>query len=110
MVRLKFAISLKNFKILNFSIFGPLGNPSKSRVLLHDPLGVQAKISPNFVQRKTKGQQLKGKIVSALFTLVHTFSHFFPQNFLLKSSLLRPGLEHQDSQRMLGQARGSFPE
>ena len=38
-------------------------------------------------QRKTKGQQLKGKIVSALFShflaLFHTFSHFFRgfQNF-----------------------------
>ena len=49
-------------------------------------------------QRKTKGQQLKGKIVSALFshffhtfltffTLLHTFSHFVPQGFLSKSSL-----------------------
>ena len=28
-------------------------------------------------QRKTKGQQLKGKIVSEFFTLFHTFSHFF---------------------------------
>ena len=33
------------------------------------------------LQRETKGQQLKGKIVSALF---HAF---FPQDFLLKSSL-----------------------
>ena len=28
-------------------------------------------------QRKTKGQQLKGKIVSEIFTLFHNFSHFF---------------------------------
>ena len=41
-------------------------------------------ISPSKTQRKNKGQQLKGKIVSALF---HTFPHFFPQDFLLKSSL-----------------------
>ena len=27
--------------------------------------------------RKTKGQQLKGKIVSALFTLCDTFTHIF---------------------------------
>ena len=30
---------------------------------------------------KTKGQQLKGKIVSYFFTLFHTFSEFFPQDF-----------------------------
>ena len=30
-----------------------------------------------FSQRKTKGQQLKGKIVSEFFTLFHNFSHFF---------------------------------
>ena len=29
------------------------------------------------IQRKTKGQQLKGKIVSEVFTLFHNFSHFF---------------------------------
>ena len=46
-----------------------------------------------FFQRKTEGQQLKGKIVAALFTLFHTFHSFphfltlLPQVFLLKSSL-----------------------
>ena len=42
-------------------------------------------------QRKTKGQQLKGKIVSALFrtfwhlsTHSHTFSELFPQDFFLE--------------------------
>ena len=46
---------------------------------------------PNECQRKTKGQQLKGKIVAALFhtfwhfsTLFHTFSEFF--------RILSPGL------------------
>ena len=33
-------------------------------------------IRPDF-QRKTKGQHLKGKIVSEIFTLFHNFSHFF---------------------------------
>ena len=37
--------------------------------------------------RKTKGQQLSDKIVLALSQTFHTFSHFFPQDFLSKSSL-----------------------
>ena len=40
-------------------------------------------IAPN--QGKTKGQQLKGKIVSHFFALFHTFSHFFPQDFPFKT-------------------------
>ena len=39
-------------------------------------------------QRKTKGQQLKGKIVSEFshfFTIFHTFSEFFPQDFPLQN-------------------------
>ena len=37
------------------------------------PKGANFRKYPPFNQRKTKGQQQKGKIVSALF---HTFSHF----------------------------------
>ena len=37
-----------------------------------------------FAQRKTKGQQLKGKIVSEFFALFHNFSHIF--------IILSPGL------------------
>ena len=49
----------------NFSIFG----------LIFDKFG-----SPDWnpeYQGKTKGQQLKGKIVSEFFTIFRTFSHFF---------------------------------
>ena len=46
-------------------------------------------------QRKTKGQQLKGKIVSELFTLFHNFSHFFilfpPGLSPSKQRVLAPG-------------------
>ena len=41
-------------------------------------------------QRKTRGQQLKGKIVSALLLFFHTFPHFFHtlfQNFSPRASL-----------------------
>ena len=47
--------------------------------------------------RKTKGQQLKGKIALALFhtfshfsTLFHTFSHFFPRTFLQIKAFFKP--------------------
>ena len=36
-------------------------------------------------QGRTKGQQLKGKIVSHFFALFGTFSEFFPQDFPLKN-------------------------
>ena len=45
-------------------------------------------------QRKTKGQQLKGKIVSEFFTLFHNFSHFF--------RIFPPGLS-PSKQRVLAQ-------
>ena len=45
-------------------------------------------------QRKTKGQQLKGKIVSEFFTLFHNFSHFF--------IIFLPGLS-PSKQRVLAQ-------
>ena len=45
-------------------------------------------LADSFFQRKTKGQQLKGKIVSEFFTFFHelfrTFSEFFPQDFPLQ--------------------------
>ena len=46
-------------------------------------------------QRKTKGQQLKGKIVSEFFTLFRTFSHFF--------RIFPPGLS-PSKQRVLAQS------
>ena len=42
----------------------------------------------DYLQRKTKGQQLKSKIVSEfshLSTIFHTFAYFFPQDFPLQS-------------------------
>ena len=45
-------------------------------------------------QRKTKGQQLKGKIVSEFFTLFHKFSHIF--------RIFPPGLSPSE-QRALAQ-------
>ena len=45
-------------------------------------------------QRKTKGQQLKGKIVSEFFTLFHNFWHFF--------IIFPPGLS-PSKQRVLAQ-------
>ena len=46
------------------------------------------RIAPPFIQRKTKGQKLKGKIVSYFshfLALFHTFSEFFPQDFPLQN-------------------------
>ena len=43
-------------------------------------------------QRKTKGQQLKGKIVSALFRTVWHFSTHFPTLFSEFSRIFPPGL------------------
>ena len=40
-------------------------------------------------QGKTKGQQLKGKIVSEFFSLFLTFSEFFPQGLPLQNSSTR---------------------
>ena len=40
-------------------------------------LNLSQDLSSHICQRKSKGQQLKGKIVSEFFTLFHTFSHFF---------------------------------
>ena len=40
---------------------------------------------PPYCQRKIKGQQLKGKIVSEFFTLLHTFSEFSPRTFPFKT-------------------------
>ena len=56
--------------------------------LLHHPNPILHRCKSFFHQRKTKGQQLKGKIVSALFHTfwqfsTHIFTHFFRvfQNF-----------------------------
>ena len=57
------------------------------------------------LQRKTKGQQLKGKIVSALFhtfshfkisTLFHTFQHFSPRAFLKIKAFLNKRKKEKD--------------
>ena len=48
----------------------------------------------SLIQGKTKGQQLKGKIVSEFFTLFHNFSHFF--------IIFPPGLS-PSKQRVLAQ-------
>ena len=56
----------------------------------HTPLVKEVEVHP-LDSMKTKGQQLKGKIVSALLShflaLFHTFSHFFKvfQNFSSKT-------------------------
>ena len=88
---------------------GPLGSkrgqapPSPS---LEDS-GSEKLKSQDFLQRKTKGQQLKGKIVSALFshslalfvTISHAFSEFsepFLQDFFLELRGLTTVLGQRD--------------
>ena len=61
----------------------------------------------NYTQRKTKDQQLKGKIVSALFhtfwhfpTHFHTFSEFFLQDFFLELRGFTTVLAQRDEKRI----------
>ena len=42
-------------------------------------------VQMHYRQGKTKGQQLKGKIVSEFFALFRTFSEIFPQDFPLQT-------------------------
>ena len=72
--RRKPQIGLCHLRSVNFS--SSLCNlPWLGRCLSPSEIQSGCRVS-DLYQRKTKGQQLKGKIVSEIFTLFHTFSHF----------------------------------